>query len=65
MSLAHGWLNSFGGVNQADLLVDSFSVIDHKVIVQEDKILNATATINFLQKLEDAYPIAAEFFNHP
>lgn len=31
-------------------------VIDHKVIVQEDEMLNATATISFLRKIEDAYP---------
>ena len=27
----------------------------HKVIIQEDKILNASSTINFLQKIETAY----------
>jgi transposase len=31
-------------------------VITHKVLVQEDKMLNAEATISFLRKLEDAYP---------
>ena len=31
-------------------------VIDHKVLVQEDKMLNAEATINFFQKIEEAYP---------
>lgn len=31
-------------------------VIDHKVLVQEDEMLNATATISFLRKIEDAYP---------
>ena len=30
-------------------------VIDHKVLVQEDKILNAEATISFFQKIEEAY----------
>lgn len=31
-------------------------VIDHKVLVQEDKMLNAEATISFFQKIEEAYP---------
>jgi transposase len=31
-------------------------VITHKVLVQEDDMLNAEATISFLRKLEDAYP---------
>lgn len=31
-------------------------VIDHKVLVQEDKMLNAEATISFLRKIENAYP---------
>jgi transposase len=31
-------------------------VINHKVLVKEDKMLNAEATMSFLQKLEDAYP---------
>lgn len=31
-------------------------VIDYKVLVQEDKMLNANATIGFLQKIEKAYP---------
>ena len=31
-------------------------VIDHKVLVQEDKTLNAETTISFLQKVEEAYP---------
>jgi transposase len=31
-------------------------VISHKVLVQEDEMLNAEATISFLQKLESAYP---------
>ena len=31
-------------------------VIDHKVLVQEDKMLNAEATISFFQKIEKAYP---------
>ena len=31
-------------------------VIDHKVLVQEDEMLNAEATIRFLRKIEEAYP---------
>jgi transposase len=31
-------------------------VIDHKVLVQEDEMLNAAATISFFRKIEDAYP---------
>lgn len=31
-------------------------VINHKVLVQEDKTLNAEATISFFQKIEKAYP---------
>jgi transposase len=31
-------------------------VIDHKVLIQEDKMLNAEATISFFQKIEGAYP---------
>lgn len=31
-------------------------VIDHKVLVQEDRTLNAEATVSFFRKVEDAYP---------
>lgn len=31
-------------------------IMDHKVFVQEDNMLNAVATISFLQKVEEAYP---------
>ena len=31
-------------------------VISHKVLIQEDKTLNAETTINFFQKIEAAYP---------
>jgi transposase len=31
-------------------------VINHKVLVQEDKMLNAEATISFFRKIEEAYP---------
>lgn len=32
------------------------NVIEHKVLVQEDEMLNAEATISFLRKIEEAYP---------
>ena len=35
-------------------------VIDYKVLVQEDKMLNAKATIGFLQKIEETYPLKAK-----
>lgn len=31
-------------------------IIDHKVLVQEDEMLNAGATISFFRKIEEAYP---------
>ena len=31
-------------------------VEDHKVMIQEDKMLNTSSTINFLQKIEESYP---------
>lgn len=31
-------------------------IIDHKVLVQEDEMLNADATISFFRKIEGAYP---------
>lgn len=31
-------------------------VINHSVLVQEDKTLNAASTINFFRKIEEAYP---------
>jgi transposase len=31
-------------------------VIDHKVLIQEDKMLNAEATISFFSRIEAAYP---------
>jgi len=31
-------------------------VIDHKLLIQEDKMLNAGATISFFRKIEAAYP---------
>jgi transposase len=31
-------------------------IIDYKVLIQEDKMLNAEATMSFLRKIEEAYP---------
>ena len=36
-------------------LSGAIDVIDHKILVQEDKMLNAEATMGFLRKIEDAY----------
>ena len=36
-------------------LSGAIDVIDHKILVQEDKMLNANATISFIRKIEDAY----------
>lgn len=35
-------------------------IIGHKVLVQEDKMLNASSTISFFQKIEEAYPKKAK-----
>ena len=37
-------------------LAGVLDVIDHKVLIQEDKTLNAEATISFFRKIENAYP---------
>lgn len=37
-------------------LSGAIDVFEHKVIVQEDKMLNADATISFFKKIEKAYP---------
>jgi transposase len=37
-------------------LAGVLDVIDHKVLIQEDKALNAEATISFFQKIENDYP---------
>ena len=38
-------------------------MIDHKVLVQEDKMLNAKATIDFLKKIEEGYPTKTRFIS--
>lgn len=37
-------------------LSGTVDVISHKIVVAEDKTLNAESTINFLKKVEEAYP---------
>ncbi len=37
-------------------LSGAIDVINHKILIQEDKMLNAAATISFLKKIESAYP---------
>lgn len=37
-------------------LSGAIDVINHKILVQEDKMLNAAATVSFLEKIESAYP---------
>lgn len=37
-------------------LSGAIDVIDYKILVQEDKMLNATATIGFLRRIEENYP---------
>lgn len=60
---AYGWIET--GVRKEILantgrsrlnLSGAVDVINHKVIIQEDKSLNAAATISFLRKIEEAYP---------
>lgn len=60
---AYGWIQK--GVRKEILsnsgrarinLSGVIDVIDHKVIVQEDEMLNAEATISFFEKIEKAYP---------
>ncbi len=37
-------------------LAGVIDVLAHKVLIQEDKMLNAASTISFFKKIEDAYP---------
>ena len=37
-------------------LSGAIDILSHKIVVQEDKTLNCNATINFLGKIEEAYP---------
>jgi len=60
---AYGWIET--GIrkeipaNSGRSRINLSGVIDilsHKIVVQEDKMLNANATISFLRKIEEAYP---------
>lgn len=63
VQLAYGWIQkgerkeipANSGRSRINLsgVID---VIDHKVLVQEDKMLNAEATVGFFRKIEEAYP---------
>lgn len=37
-------------------LSGAIDIISHKIVIQEDKTLNANATISFLRRIEEAYP---------
>lgn len=37
-------------------LSGAIDILSHQIVIQEDKMLNAGATISFLQKIEKAYP---------
>lgn len=59
VQLGHGWIRkgteklipSNTGRSRLNL-TGAIDIISHKVVVQEDKMLNATATIEFLKRLE-------------
>jgi transposase len=60
---AYGWIQT--GIRKEILtntgrsrvnLSGAIDVINHNILVQEDKMLNAAATISFLKKIESAYP---------
>lgn len=60
---AYGWIQtgvrkeipSNSGRSRINLS-GAIDVMNHKVLIQEDKMLNAEATIAFLRKVEAAYP---------
>lgn len=37
-------------------LSGSIDIVNHKIVIQTDKMLNANATVSFLKKIEEAYP---------
>ena len=63
VQLAYGWIKkgttkeipSNSGRSRINLS-GSVDILSHNVVVQEDKTLNADATIQFFKKLEQAYP---------
>jgi transposase len=63
VQLAYGWIKKGErkeiSANSGRSRLNLSGVIDvmnHQVLVQEDKMLNAEATISFLRKIEEAYP---------
>lgn len=63
VQLAYGWIQkgvrkeiSANSGRSRINLSGAIDIIDHRVLVQEDKMLNAEATISFFRKIEDAYP---------
>jgi transposase len=63
VQLAYGWIKK--GISKEIRansgrarinLAGSIDILSHKVVIQEDKTLNAEATIRFFKKLELAYP---------
>lgn len=63
VQLAHGWIKKGvrkeipANTGRARLnLSGMIDIINHNVVVQEDTMLNAEATITFFQKIEKAYP---------
>ena len=67
VQLAYGWIKT--GVRK-EIAANSgrsrlnlsgiIDVISHNVLIQEDNMLNAEATIKFFQKIEKAYPCKAK-----
>jgi transposase len=63
VQLAYGWIKK-GGSKEIPAnsgrsrinLTGAIDIFSHKVVVQEDKTLNAEATIRFFKKLERAFP---------
>ena len=63
VQLAYGWIKK--GVSKEIRansgrarinLAGAIDILSHKVVIQEDKTLNAEATIRFFKRLEQAYP---------
>lgn len=65
--LAYGWIKKGeeraipSNTGRARInLTGAIDILSHRVIVQEDKTLNADATIRFLQRMERSYPDKAK-----
>lgn len=60
---AYGWIETgvrkevLANTGRARLnLSGAIDILNHKVVIQEDKSLNSNATISFLRKIEESYP---------